>query len=168
MELLSKLGINWQLLIAQIVNFMVVLGVLTWAVYRPLLDLLDRRADRIRKAMEEAKRLEEEFQALDRQRIERLKKIDEEAGKLLADARTRAEAMHHEMLEKARQDTEKILEKGHQTLAAERSAALKDIQDALATVIVQLTEKLLAREFSDSDQKKILADVQSSLPSMLK
>ncbi len=168
MELLTKLGINWQTLVAQIVNFTVVLGVLTWAVYKPLLNLLDARTERVRKAMDDARRVEEETKALDRQRIERLKLVDEEASKLLADARVRAEGIHREVLDKARVDAEQLIEKGRQVLASERAAALKDVQDALSSVIVQLTEKLLQREFSAADQKKFLGDMQQSIPSMLK
>ena len=168
MELLAKLGINWQLLIAQVVNFMIVLGVLSYLVYKPLLDLLDKRTERVRKAMEEAKRLEEEAESLSRQRIERLKKIDEEAGILLAQARVTAEAMHSDMLDKAHKDSQKLLEKGRQDIAAERAAALRDMQDTLAKVITQLTEKLLERTFTPEDQKKALEEVTRSIPTLLR
>ena len=53
MELLTKLGVDWKLLIAQIVNFTILVSVLTYFVYRPLLDLLDARRERIRKAVED-------------------------------------------------------------------------------------------------------------------
>ena len=55
MELLTKLGINWQLLLAQIVNFLIVLGVLGIFVYKPILNLLDARSERIRKSMDDVK-----------------------------------------------------------------------------------------------------------------
>lgn len=168
MELIAKLGINWQLLLAQVVNFLIVLGVLTYFVYKPILDLLDRRTHRIQKAMQEAKRLEEEAKKLEARRIEKLKVIDEECGRVLAAARTKAEAMHAEMLAKARSDSEHLLEKGRQDLKHERDAAMKDIQETLATVILKITQQVLEREFSPADQKKTLQKVSETLPSFLR
>lgn len=168
MELIAKLGINWQLLLAQIVNFLIVLGVLTYFVYTPLLDLLDRRTHRIQKAMQEAKRLEEEAKKLGAHRIEKLKEIDEECGRVLAAARTKAEALHAEMRKIAQSDSEKLLEKGRQDLRRERDTAMKDIQKSLATVILKITQQILEREFSPADQKKTLQKVSETLPSLLR
>jgi F-type H+-transporting ATPase subunit b len=168
MELLTKLGINWQLLIAQIVNFVIVMGVLAYFVYKPLLNLLDQRSERIKKAMNEAKRLEEEARKMEAHRVEALKKIDEEAGVMLSAARAKAEAMHGEMIAKARVDAEKIVEKGRQDILAERNAALQEIQETLGKVILELTEKLLEREFSSADQKKAVQTLTTSIPALLK
>ncbi|MFA5800107.1 MAG: hypothetical protein WC840_04070, partial [Candidatus Peribacteraceae bacterium] len=78
MELLTKLGINWQLLLAQIVNFLIVLGVLGAFVYKPILNLLDARTERIRKAMEDAKRIENQAKEMEEQRQRALRKLDQE------------------------------------------------------------------------------------------
>ena len=77
MELLSKLGIDWKLLLAQVVNFGILLGVLTVFVYRPLLDLLDARRERIAKAMEDAGRIEGQKKEMEQIRITELQKIDQ-------------------------------------------------------------------------------------------
>ncbi|PIR50188.1 F0F1 ATP synthase subunit B, partial [Candidatus Peregrinibacteria bacterium CG10_big_fil_rev_8_21_14_0_10_54_7] len=65
MELLTKLGINWQLLLAQIVNFAIVVGVLSFFLYKPLLNLIDTRRERIRKAMEDAQRIENQAKEME-------------------------------------------------------------------------------------------------------
>ena len=59
---------------------MIVLGVLGFFIYKPILNLLDSRAERIRKAMEDAKKVENQMQDLDKMRLEEMKKLDAESG----------------------------------------------------------------------------------------
>ena len=63
MELLNSLGINAKLLIAQIVNFLILLFVLYKFAYGPVLRMLDERTKKIEKGMKDAeasgKKLEE-------------------------------------------------------------------------------------------------------------
>ena len=165
--LLEKLGVNWQLLLAQAVNFLVLVGVLGAFVYKPLLKLIDERAERVRKAMEGAKRTEEEIKNLEQQRTKRLSEIDEEAGKLFANAKVQAEQLQKELMAKAQREAEQMLERGRLALAEERAEALAAIQDAAARVIVQLTETLLRREFTEKDQQKMLKEMTEKLPAML-
>src|SRR3989339_847699 len=101
MELLTKLGIQWGLLIAQIVTFLIVAGVLGFFIYKPILKLLDDRTERIRAAAEKAKKLEEQAKEMEAIRIEKLKKIDAECGKLLETAKKQAEQVQTDILERA-------------------------------------------------------------------
>ena len=83
MELLAKLGINWELLIAQIVNFLIVVGVLGYFVYKPILNLLDSRTERIRKSVEDARKIENQVKEMEALRTEEMKKLDEETEEIL-------------------------------------------------------------------------------------
>ena len=67
---MEALGINLPGLVAQIVNFSLLLGLLYLVLYRPVLRMLDRRSERIHESMEraeevrqKAERMEQQFQA---------------------------------------------------------------------------------------------------------
>lgn len=167
MELLAKLGINWQLLLAQIINFLILLAILTRFVYKPFLRLLDSRTERIRHAMAEAKKLEEEAVRMEAKRREHLKRMDEEAGRMLEEAKRQAETVQGELLAKARTEAERIVQQGKRKLEEERARALRELQGTAASLIVRLTETLLRREFTRNDQKKILDEVSQKIPSLL-
>ena len=168
MELLTKLGINWQLLIAQIVNFGIVLAVLTYFVYRPLLNLIDQRRERIRKAMEDAKKIEVQKQEMDEFRIEQLKKIDVECGAFLERAKREAEGTKQEILASAQEEAARIMKRGEQQLVEERFRVLAEVQGTVANVIVSATQKILEREFTPADQKRMLEGLSKQLPSDLR
>lgn len=168
MELLVKLGINWQLLAAQVVNFLIVLGVLGFFVYKPFLNLLDSRAERIRKAMEDAKRIENQMKEFEAVRQEELKKIDAESGAYFERVRKQAEALQEEILENARKEAQAVLDQALRRIDEERRAMMDEAMKTLSKVIVSMTEKILEREFSPADQERIVKSLSAELPKTLR
>lgn len=167
MELLQKLGVDWKLLLAQIVNFTVLLTVLTIFVYRPLLRVIDERRERIRKSMEDAEHIAHEKEAIAKARQEALRKIDQECGAFLEKAKNDAERLKADILHAADTEAKHLLTKGHEQLRSERAQALQDMQKSLTASILQITEKILEREFSPHDQERVLTKIERSLPSLL-
>mgnify|MGYP001588456271 CR=1 FL=1 len=64
MELISKLGIDWKLLVAQIVNFFILLFVLYKFAYKPVLEMLEKRSKTIEKGIHDAKASEERLKEI--------------------------------------------------------------------------------------------------------
>ena len=167
MELLTKLGINWQQLIAQIVNFAILVGILGYFVYKPLLNVIDARNERIRKAMEEAKRLEQQAKEMEALRLSELKKIDQEAGAFLERAKEQAEQMKAEMIAQAQKEAEGILRRAKTQIDEDRTKLFVDVQSHLGRMIVRMTEKIIEREFKQADQERLLAAIAKDLPTLL-
>lgn len=168
MELLTKLGIDWKLLLAQIVNFAILVGVLSAFVYRPLLDLLDARRERVRKAMEDAKKIEGQKGELARTREEALRKIDAECGAILECTKKEAEKAKMETLESVKRETEAMLAKGRQQLQEERAKVFAEVQGTLAETIMRMTEKILEREFTPADQRRLVSSLTKEIPQLLR
>lgn len=157
MDILVKLGINGSLLLAQIVNFAIVAGVLAYFVYRPLLRILDERRERIRKSMDDVVRIQHQVKELDELRQKRLIEADKEAGKILEKAKEQAEKMKHDILSAAHSEAGDILARGHQKIADDRRKVFEEAQKTLSTLIIRMTQKILEREFSAADQKRMVS-----------
>ncbi len=167
MELIAKLGIDWQVMLAQFVNFVVLIGVLSFFVYKPVLRLLDDRRERIRKSMEDAKAIENQKRDLDALRSERIRASDQEAAKIMEQAKSHAESMKKEIVAGAEKEAHQILAKAKQQMDDERGRMLSGAQETIAKVIIKMSEKIIEREFTPEDQKRILARVQKDLPAIL-
>lgn len=167
MELLTKLGINWQLLIAQIVNFLIVVGVLGFFLYKPILNLLDARAERIRKAMEDAKRIENQMAEMNKIREEELKKLDRESGEYFERVRKQADALREELLASAKKEAEVTLQNALKRIDEERRLMMEEVLRTVNSVVIRMTEKLLTREFSPADQERIARSLVAELPKMV-
>jgi F-type H+-transporting ATPase subunit b len=168
MEIISKLGINVGLLIAQIVNFLIVMGVLTYLVYKPLLRLIDARRDRVRKSMEDAERIEEQMQKIEEEKTRALTKIDKEAGDILNDARKRGEAARQELITAAQREADELLAKARKQIEEERNKVFDEVEKSITTMIIRMTQKILEREFTSDDQKRLVAALEKELPKSLR
>lgn len=166
-DLLNALGIQWPVLLAQIVNFAILVFILARYVYKPLIGVIDRRRQVIADSMRQAKEIEQNKEELDRERVAILRKADEQAGALLERAKKEADAIRVEIEATAKATAKSTLNKGGEQLEHERSTMMRDIQHQLAHAIVLSAEKILRREFSKEDQEAFEEELKKNLPSML-
>lgn len=158
MELISKLGIDWKLLAAQIVNFFILLFVLYKFAYKPVLDMLEKRSKTIEKGIHDAKASEERLKEIEQTRRKILDEAAREVGKLLEKAKADAEAMKKDLMADATEQAEDLLRRTKALVAEEKEKMTEDVKKEVAKFIILATGKILQREFSDADQKR-LADV---------
>jgi F-type H+-transporting ATPase subunit b len=168
MELIDKLGINLGMFIAQLINFTILIVVLSVFVYRPILRLLDDRRERVRKSMEDAKAIEHQKRELDEFRTEQMRKVDLETGKFLENAKHQAETMKKEILQSAEKEAAGILQKAKEQMDGERTRMVSDLQSTLASAVVKLSQKVIEREFSKGDQERLLNSIEKDLPVLIK
>lgn len=168
MEMLQTLGVNWGMLIAQMINFGILLVALSYLLYRPVMRVLDERRERVRQSMEHASTLERQVEEMEKQRKTRMKEMDDQAKEFIAQAKQQADGMKKEIVDGAKAEVDQMLEKGRKQLDDERRKLLTDLQKTVTTVSVQLAEKILEREFSEADQKKLLQNLERDVPSLIK
>lgn len=165
MELLSKLGIDLKLLLAQIVNFLILFVVLSKLVYKPIINLLEKRKKLIEKTVEDQKSIEE-----------RLTKIEEEKGKVMAEATAAAMAVVEKSKKEAEEEKQKVLtnakkeisslaERYRAQLKEEKANIVKEIKGEMAVLIVKASEKVIRKEFAREDQKRLEQAIKDELSS---
>lgn len=162
MEGLTKLGINLQSIILYLVNFGILLAVLTKLLYRPIIGYLDRRREEIKNSITEAERLKNEFQkkidqihkekeethATLRREIEEMKKYTEQK---------KAEMVKEMELERARllEQTQHEIEKRKQELIAQAEKKLLELIKKITLDILQnkIPQEVIEESVKDSWQK---------------
>src|SRR5688572_18416447 len=100
----GKFGLDLRLLIAQLVNFAVVLFVLSRFVFRPLLATMQKRSERIAKGLEDADSAQKEKEVVKEWEARERKRIQEETRMLLTRAVTEARTRRDVLLQKAEED----------------------------------------------------------------
>lgn len=165
MELISKLGIDLKLLIAQAINFIILMLILTKLVYKPILNLLDKRKKIIEKTVEDQKNMEE-----------RLVKIEQERGKIMSDATREAIAVVEQAKKEAAEEKQKVItnakkeisslaERYRASLQDEKNKMVKEIKAEIAEMIVKSSEKIMRKEFNKDDQKRLEKAIKEELSS---
>lgn len=166
MEILSSLGIDPAVMLAQAVNFFVLLAILSFLVYKPVLKLLDERKERAAKAEEHAQLVEDKLARVEELTLKELKKAQQKASEIIAASREAATAQSNELVETAKGKVGKIVEEGRAVIAKERDDAARQIQDEVAKIVILATEKLLQRTIEAKDQSKFIADAINEISTL--
>src|SRR3989344_4099811 len=101
-ELFAAFGIDWKLLLAQAVNFGIVLVALWYFLYKPVVATMEKRRAVVAKGVEDALRAEEKLAGADTEATERINKADMEAGQIVARSRQAASSESAKIVDEAR------------------------------------------------------------------
>jgi F-type H+-transporting ATPase subunit b len=143
MEILAKLGVDKWLLLAQGVNFIVLLLVLTRFVYRPFIRHLDERAARIEGGLTHAREAEERLKAAASEQAAVLRAAAVEAKGIVADAAKRAKEYEAAEVKAVETRIEKMLADGETRLSEEKAKLIREAKSEVEAMVVSLTESVL-------------------------
>lgn len=154
MDALSSLGINGPFLLAQIVNFFVLLFLLRRFLYKPLVSMLETRKQRIADGLQAAEMARREAEAERAQLQSQLDSERREALDRIAAASKRGETLAAEIESGARQDAQKILDDARNEAMRERDRIIAEAQDQIAELAMLAAEKVLGRELSSRETQR--------------
>ncbi len=162
-ELIHKLGIEWKLLLAQIVNFVILFLVLKKFLYKPLINLMNKRREKIIEGLEKAKKGEEEFKQIEIIRQRELAKIQKEAEVIIAKAKEIGDEKQQEILKEAEEKTKKIIEDAKGRIDIEKEKMLKEVRQDIANLVINATEKILEEKVDENKEKELINRVMGQL-----
>jgi len=140
--------INWFTVIAQVINFLILVWLLKKFLYKPVLDAIDEREKKIVSRLEDAKNKKEEAQREQDEFGEKNKQFDQQKKELLDKAIADTKVQKDKLMEDAKKDVDALHDKQQQ--------ALNDMQEDLKKYLAQKTQK----EVFDIS-RKALADLAS-------
>lgn len=149
-DLLGTFGVNGKLFLAQLFNFGVVLLVMWRWVYVPLLAAMDKRSKEISDGLAFAKLSKEELEGAAKEREETMRKARVETTALLAEARTKADALRQEKLAEASTDIERMTAEAKRQIIVEREAAFDDLRKRAADLIEDVVGKAVGAASADA------------------
>ncbi len=156
MELFAKLGIDWRLLIAQLVNFVILFTALTFLLYKPLIAALDKRRAKISESLANAEKIGEELKRANAESERIVAAARAEASRLSAEAAKQAEANRAAAVEKTRTEISDIIASGKAQLAAERDAMTAEVRRHAAELIAAATEKVINEKMTSAKDKALI------------
>ncbi len=158
-DALSEMGINGPFLISQIVNFLVMFGLLTVLLWKPAKKRLDERRASLQKQIEDTDAA-----------ASQLEKVGEEREKILAEARKEAEGIVSQAYERveavkkdASNDAKVIIKKAQVDAKDEELRLLKGVRDQVAVLAMAATQKLVGESLDEKRQKALINEFFSNV-----
>lgn len=156
---ITDLGINGPSLIAYLINFILLLGILTLFAYKPLLRVLDERSQRIRDSLEAADRAREEAASSQQVIEDQLNEARREGQRLLEQAREAAARFQEEQMDQARRDAETFVERARSDIQRERDAAVQEVRANFGDLAITAAERVIRRSLDRQAHEELISQV---------
>lgn len=137
--------------------FVVLLFILTKYAWKPILSAIKSREQRIEEALKEAEKAREEIQKLKSDNEKLLQQARMEADHIIKEARETKEKILAEAKIEAQKQAQQILKSANETIEAQKSAAIAQIKQEIASLSISIASKILKKELSNTDTQKQLA-----------
>ena len=156
---MTQLGFNGPSLIAYLVNFLILLGILYLFAYKPLVRLMDQRAERIRESLEAADQARQEA-ATSREAVEEaLNEARQQGQRLLDQTREAAERYRAEEMDRARQEAENFVLRARAEIQRERDAAIEEVRSNFGDLAITAAERVIGRSLDRQAHEDLIAQV---------
>jgi F-type H+-transporting ATPase subunit b len=160
---LDKLGIDVGVLIAQLVNFFLLLALLTLVLYRPVLKMLRERSERIAKGLENAELAEKRALQAEADYEKRLEEARREAQAIVAQAREAAEKERQAILSRAQAEAQELLQRAEEEIERERREAMASLQGQVADLAIDAAGRVLGQAVDSAAHRQLVRDFLSQL-----
>jgi F-type H+-transporting ATPase subunit b len=159
------MDINIVQILFQLINFSVVVGAVSYLLYKPVLKILEERTSRIEQAQKAAQETLEEKERINKLEKAVIKAADKKAAEIVDAARQTAKEIEAAAVIKAKSQANKEIEKARLDWDSEKSQLIQEIQSEYVASVIATAGKVLA---ADLDSKKHTALIDSQLTDLLK
>jgi len=139
-------------------SFSILLWILAKFAWKPIMKGLKERENSIDEALNAANKAKEEMKELKFSNEQLLKEAKEERDNILRDARHVKENIIKEAKEKANDEANRIVENAKDAIQNEKMAAIHEMKNELASLSIEIAEKILREELTDKNKQKTMID----------
>lgn len=163
MDIFESFGIQPTLLVAQIVNFLIILFLLKKFFLGPILKVLEDRRKRIEESLKNADLVEERLQKTEEKSTEVIAQAQKNAQELISQAKQEAERIGSEAQAEARKRAEEIIAAARVQIEAQRLQMQKQLEKETLDLVVEVAKKVLGRNLKPEEKKQITKSALSEL-----
>lgn len=162
-QLLEQLGIVPVHLLIQVTGFLVLYWLLSKFLFPPVREMLATREQAIQSRLDEAEERRQEMIRMRDDYETRIANIEAEARERIEEAVKQAQVARDELLTHARQQAERIMERGHAEIQREKEKALVEIRDQVAELAVAAAGQLIRQNLDEQRHRELALEVIENL-----
>ncbi len=158
-EFLRIIGFDWQLLHDAVltgINIFILFFALSYLLFNPARAFLEKRRQKIAGDLAEAADNKKTAQELKAEYESKLKEINKEADMILAEARKKAMIKETDILDEARAEAARIIERANRQVELERKKALDDMKQEIVSIASLMAGKVVASSIDVKVQDSLI------------
>ena len=156
MEGLGALGINLPMLIAQIVNFSILFGVLYLVAYKPVIRILDERSAKIKESMEQTESIKEQVERADEETKKQIEAASKEGQEIVARAIRGGEEVRQQAQQEARGEAEALITRARAENQRGRDDAIDELRKEFAELTILAAGKVIDQSLDEEGHRQLI------------
>ncbi|MCJ7746543.1 MAG: F0F1 ATP synthase subunit B [Desulfobacterales bacterium] len=154
----ASLGINLPLLVVFIINFIVLLVLLRLFLFKPVLKMLDERAQRTKEGMELAEATKKEYEQAKGEVQKQIEKGRQETQAIIAQAMQVGERLKEESRQEAAKQAQTIIDRTRTELETERDKIVEDLRREFVDISIAAAEKVIKETLDREKHRKLIEE----------
>lgn len=163
MEIFDQFGIQPVLLLAQIVNFLIILFVLKKFFYKPIVKMLDDRKEKIAQSLKNADLIEEKLTKTEEKTRQILETARTSAQEIITEAKTEAQRIYDEATKESKAAGEQILAQTKLEITKEKESMKAEIEKETMTLVAGVVQKVLGKTLKSSEKQNLTQKAVSEM-----
>ena len=146
-----------------VITFLIVLGILRWKAWGPLMDALDAREKQIEESLSKAEKVTAEAEQQAEKNEEILNAARKEAQDIVAKARDAGDQLKQKLESDGKDQHNSMLKKAKDQIENEKKKALNEIKNTVVEIAIKASEKVIKRNLNNDDNKKMIEQTVNEL-----
>jgi F-type H+-transporting ATPase subunit b len=147
------------LLLTQVVTFIILLVVLRFVAYKPMMRMLDERSGRIKESMEQAESIKEQSARAGEEVRKRLEEASREGQERMARAVRAGEEVKQKAQAEARQEADALIDRARVEIQRERDEAISEVRREFADLTILAAGKVIDRSLDKEEHRRLIDKV---------
>ncbi len=156
---LANLGINLPTLLAQIVNFGILFGLIYLVAYKPVMRMLDERSRKIKESMEQTELVKEQAARAEEETKKQLEAAAKEGQEVIARAVRTGEEVQREAQQEAKQEAKSLIARARAEIQRERDGAIDELRKEFADLTIMAASKVIDRSLDKKAHRQLIDKV---------
>ncbi len=158
-DMVDSLGISWQALAVNLVNFGLLFLILAKFAYRPIMNMLDERTEKIKEGLEKSEQAEKRAADIDAEAKQALDAARKEGQALIAQATETANKHGETLKEQAKKEAEALIERARAEIQLERDQAISQLRTEFADITILAAEKVINESMDKDKHRKVIDEI---------
>lgn len=156
MEVLENFGVQPVLLLAQIVNFIILLFLLKKFAYKPIMKVLDERRIKIETGVRQAEEAEKKLADTEVKQKEIISKAEQESSRIIQETKYAVKKLQEETLVETSKKTKELIENNKEVLQLEREKMISEVKKGMAELVAETTKKVIGKTLSHRENEELV------------
>lgn len=139
-------------------SMLVLFSLLSYILFNPVRDLLEKRKQRVFEEQETAKKNRQEAITFKEEYEQKLKEVDKEAEEILSEAHKKAKKSEAKIIAEAKEEAARMIERANAEISLEKQKALDDMKQEIISIATMMAEKIVTVSMDEKTQEHLIEE----------